>query len=83
MIYLISAFNYAALKGKIVEKYGSQGAFARALGLSERSLSLKLNNQVPFTQQEMIRSVLLFGESAEAIRRYFFTCNVQLFELND
>ena len=37
-------FNYDKLKGRIVEKFGTQMAFSKALGVSERTLSLKLNN---------------------------------------
>ena len=37
------AFDYSKLKGKIVEKFQTQQAFAKAMELSERSLSLKLN----------------------------------------
>ncbi|BDP83376.1 hypothetical protein EfmAA610_05860 [Enterococcus faecium] len=40
------SFDYSKLSGKIVEKYGTQYNFSIALGLSERSLSLKLNNRV-------------------------------------
>lgn len=42
-------FDYAKLTGLIVEKYGTRGKFAKSLGVSERTLSLKLNDKVPFT----------------------------------
>lgn len=40
----------------IIEKYGSRSAFSKALGISERSLSLKLNNKVGFRQIEIEKS---------------------------
>ena len=40
------AFNYAKLLGKIVEIFGTQRKFAEAMGLSERTISLKLNGKM-------------------------------------
>ena len=37
-------FNYDKLLGRIVEIYGNQSNFAKDMKLSERSISLKLNN---------------------------------------
>ena len=47
------SFDYSKLSGRIVEKYGTQYNFSIALGLSERSLSLKLNNRVPWKSTEL------------------------------
>ena len=44
------SFDYRKLLGRIVEKMGSQSNFSKAMGLSERSMSLKLNSKVPFKQ---------------------------------
>lgn len=41
------SYNYPKLLGRIVEKYGTQYNFSIAMGMSERSLFLKLNNKVP------------------------------------
>ena len=38
-------FDFSKLSGKIVEKYGTQYNFAKAMGISEHSLSNKLNNK--------------------------------------
>ena len=73
-------FDYSALKGRIIEKYGSQSSFAKALGVSERTLSLKLNNMVAFSQDEMLRAVLLLGRGSDDIRLYFFKTLVQKIE---
>lgn len=74
------AFNYDKLRGKIVEKYGAQYRFAKALGVSERTLSLKLNNKIFFSQDEITKiSELLNIESCE-IQVYFFTKEVQQIE---
>lgn len=46
-------FDYSKLKGRIVEKFGSNKAFAEALGKSEVLVSKKLNNKSSFTQKNM------------------------------
>ena len=70
-------YNYSKLQGRIVEIYGSQKAFAEELGLSERSLSLKLNNKVPWTQPEIskVQNILQIDDSE--LKAYFFDLNVQ------
>lgn len=66
------AFDYSKLKGKIVEKFGTQGAFAKALGLSQRSLSFKLQGKVFFRQDEIDKSINLLGIEPTDINKYFF-----------
>ena len=66
------AFNYSKLLGKIKEVFKTQEKFAAAIGLSERSLSLKLNNEVPWKQHEMIKSSELLGFPVDDIHLYFF-----------
>ena len=40
----IMPYDYSKLNGRIVEKCGTQANFAEMMGLSERTISLKLNN---------------------------------------
>lgn len=47
------ALEHAKLRGKIVEKYGSQKTFAEALGISENWVSLKLNDKSPLSKADM------------------------------
>lgn len=70
-------FDYSALNGKIISEYGSQYAFARSIGLSERSLSLKLNNKVSWKDKEMAKAIDLLGLKEDSIPIYFFNCKVQ------
>ena len=74
------AFDYSKLRGRIVEKFGTQGAFAKAIGLSQRSLSLKLQGKLFFRQDEIERAINLLCIKSEDIDKYFFTQNVQVFE---
>lgn len=75
------AFDYANLNGRIITKFGTQFRFAQALGLSERSLSLKLNNRVQWKQTEIALAASLLDIDVEDIPRYFFTQKVQRVEL--
>lgn len=70
-------FDYSALNGKIIEKYGSRYAFAYTIGLSERSLSLKLNNKVGWKQLEIAKACEMLDISSEDIPIYFFNYKVQ------
>lgn len=70
--------DFSKLSGKIVEKYGTQYNFAIALGLSERSLSLKLNNKVGWRDEEMERAIDLLNLDLNDIPAYFFTNLVQV-----
>ena len=47
------AYDYSKLLGRITEKFGTQARFSGAMGMSERSLSLKLNSKVTFKQPEI------------------------------
>ena len=70
-------FDYSKLKGKIKEVFGTQSAFAKAMGLSGVSLSSKLNNLTGFTQSEINKACELLDISFEFIHVYFFTEKVK------
>lgn len=71
------AYDYAKLSGRIVEKYKTQARFADAIGLSERSVSLKLNGKVGWTQEEMVKASQILEFPATEIPLYFFNLCVQ------
>lgn len=70
-------FDYSKLKGKIVEVLGNQSNYAKALGVSETSITNKLNNAVYFTQGEIIYSAKILHIDLVDISTYFFTEKVE------
>ena len=66
-------FDYSKLKGKITEKCGTQKAFSRLLGITEGTLTSKLQGYTFFTQQEIARSVNLLDIDPDDVTTYFFT----------
>lgn len=70
-------YDYSELCGDIIKKYGARYRFASAIGLSERSLSLKLNGKVDWKQSEIIKACNLLGISSQDVAKYFFSLKVQ------
>ena len=73
------AFNYCKLKGRIVEVFGSQGNFAKAMGYSERSLSLRMNGKISWKQPDILKAISLLKLTENDIQDYFFNVKVQDF----
>lgn len=71
------AYDYSKLNGRIVEKCGTQAVFADRMGLSERTVSLKLNNKVTWKQPEMQKAAVILEFPETEIQTYFFTMKVQ------
>ncbi len=73
------SFNYNKLRGRIVELFGSQTEFAKAMKWSERTLSLKLNGKISWKQTDIVKAVELLKLTDNDISEYFFTLKVQKF----
>lgn len=74
-------FDYSSLNGKIVQEYGTQYNFAIAMEMSERSLSLKLNNKVSWKDRDIKKALKLLKIPVEEVHLYFFKPKVQISEL--
>lgn len=72
-------FNYSKLNGKIVEVCGTQSKFAELMGLSERTISLKLNNKIMFKQDEILKAIKILQVPVGDMQEYFFQAKVQNF----
>lgn len=69
-------FNLSKLRGRIVEKFGVQSAFAEKMGMSESTLSFKLSNKSYFTADEVYRACSLLDIELGDVKDYFFTVAV-------
>ena len=70
-------YDYSKLSGRIVEKYETQARFSSAMGLSERSVSLKINGKVGWKQREILQACKLLDIPVYQVHVYFFTTKVQ------
>ena len=68
--------DYSKLLGRITEKIGTQAEFANAMGVSERSISLKLNNKVSWKDNEISKAVEILEVDPKDIPAYFFKYKV-------
>ena len=64
---------YAKLKGKIREIYGTEGAFAQAMGVSKAAMSMRLNNKSQWSVADVRRAIKLLDIPETEIGIYFFT----------
>ena len=70
-------YDYRKLRGRIKEKFGTQSEFSKKLGLSEVSVSNKLNNVVDWGQEEMENAISILEIPNTDIHAYFFTHEVK------
>lgn len=71
-------YDYSALSGLIVEKFGTQYRFAEAMNVSEHTVSSWLNNKVDWKRSQMLKAAKLLGIPASKIHKYFFKLKVQV-----
>lgn len=65
-------FKYLKLRGRIKEKYGTEGRFAEAIGISQVSLSRKFNDKVQFSADDIKLWCRLLDIPVEQSGNYFF-----------
>ena len=65
-------FKYLKLRARIKEKFGTEGNFAEALGISQISLSRKFNDKVQFSSNDIRLWCELLEIPLEESGLYFF-----------
>lgn len=65
-------YSYDKLRGRIVERYGSQEKYAEALGISTNSLSKKMTGKTGFSQKDIVLWSELLEISKSEYGEYFF-----------
>lgn len=68
--------EYAKLRGRIKEIFGTISAFADAMGKDVSTISAKLNNNSPWTREEIEKACKLLMIPIEEVHLYFFTQKV-------
>lgn len=73
------AINQAKLRGRIIEKFGSQKAFAKAYGISDNSMSKKMQGKtaISLADIEKMSGPSFLDIKDEEIPVYFFINKVQ------
>ena len=69
-------FDYSKLRGKIIEKYGTQLDFAKALNIPYQKVSKTLNSKRAMDQTEIAQWAVLLGICVSDYGTYFFTTQV-------
>ena len=67
-------YDYSALRGRIVEKCGTVKKYAEMLNQSNRTVSLKLQNKVRFSQDDIANSIIILD--LDEVKPYFFKLKV-------
>lgn len=67
------SFNFNKLRGRIIEKYGTQTAFAKAFGVSQNTFSRKMSNRTRFNTDDIIKIAKMLDIPGSEINEYFFT----------
>lgn len=70
-------FDYCELRGKVIARFKTQGVFAAKMGMSERSISLKLSGKRDWKQREIEKACELLDIEKSDIPSYFFSAYVQ------
>lgn len=71
------SYNYSKLRGRIKEKFGTEGMFAKRINRDCSTFSKKINNKGEFTSDEIFRMAKLLDIPDDEIGVYFFTQKVE------
>ena len=66
------SYEYNKLKGRIVEKYGTQSNFAKEAGISYVAMSKKLNGKIGLSQSDILAWSDLLDIDKTEYADYFF-----------
>ena len=68
----VSLYSYNKLRGRIIERYGSQQKFADILGISSTSMSKKMQCKTGFSQEDIEQWAKLLDIDRADFSEYFF-----------
>lgn len=64
--------KFGRLREQIKVVFGTQKAFAEAMGINVATLNSKLNGKATWTLEEIEKAISLLGFSTSEIKEYFF-----------
>ena len=70
-------YDYSKLRGRITEVCGSMTEFSKRMHLTQKSISLKINNKISFKQREIETALDVLDIERREIPDYFFAPKVQ------
>lgn len=70
--------SYAKLRGKIREVFGTQQAFSQAIGMSQVSVSHRLNGKLEWKSSEIANACQALNIPLSESAEYFFTKEVKI-----
>ena len=65
-------FDFSELLGRIIIKYGTRKAFAKAMGMKENVLGSRLQGKTNWTPEETLRACELLDIPLNEIPRFFY-----------
>lgn len=67
------AYTYNKLRGRIVERYRTQEAFAQEIGITKNALSRKMTGKAGISQEDIAKWCQLLDIQIAEIGEFFFT----------
>ena len=64
-------YDYSKLRGKIIEVFGNQEKFSEAIGLSDRSVNHRMQNNRDWTQSDIEKVCEVLNIDREDVHLYF------------
>ena len=77
------SYDYRKLRGRIKEKFGTQAEFSKRQGISDVSVSNKLNNVVDWGQEEMEHAISVLDIPESDIHAYFLLTKLRKTQHNN
>lgn len=71
------AFDFSELRGRIKARFGSEKAFAEAMGMAQSNISARLNGSIHWRAEEIKRASDLLKIPDNDMVAYFFTPKVR------
>jgi uncharacterized protein YaiE (UPF0345 family) len=70
-------YDYSKLKVRIKKKYGTMTKFAEAMNCTKSAMSMRLNNQAPWKQEDISQAIILLNIPERQIYSFFYATKVK------